>query len=76
MSAEANKAIARRYMEAWQAGQAALFEEVLAPDFVDYMIGHRRSREALIQRATSSDSIDRTNIVEDIVAEGDSVAVR
>ena len=76
MSLDANKALARRYMEAWERGDQALFDEVLAPDFVDYMMGHLRTRDALIKQATDPNMVDRRNVIEDILAEDDRVAVR
>ena len=69
MSIEANKAIVRRLVdEVWNGGSRAAAEEILAPERVDrqlnYLAAARRSRPDL--RWT----------IEDLMAEGDKVAVR
>lgn len=51
MSRKQNEAIIRQYLRGWETGNSSLFDQVLAPDFVDYMYGHPRTREALLEEA-------------------------
>lgn len=70
------EAIVREYLKAWDAGDPALFERLLAPEFADYMYGQRRSREALIHQAADKTYTSRRNTIEDTIVEGDKVVVR
>lgn len=79
MSTEENKAIARRWMEEiWGKGSLAAIDELLAPDFVfNYApAGVARDREAYKQTVTMAPFADIHSTIEDMVAEGDKVAVR
>ena len=51
MSAEENKALARRFLEAQVNGDLDILEELLAPDFVDYSLqpGQEPGREGFMQ---------------------------
>ena len=55
MPQQDNEAVIRTYLRAWETGSTALFDEVLAPDFVDSMFGKSRTRGMLLQQATSGD---------------------
>ena len=74
-SIEENKALARRYSDAWSTRDIAVFEEILAPDFVDYMLGKPRSRQQLLVDAGNALLKDIRQEIDAIVAEGDTVAV-
>ena len=78
MPQQDNEAVIRKYVRAWETGSPALFDEVLAPDFVDSMFGKSRSRALLIQQATSGDvAAERREIViEDVLSHGDTIVVR
>ena len=73
-----NEAVMRRYLQAWETGDRGLFEEVLAPGFVDYMYGKPRSRDMLLEQATSGDvaAQDRKLTIDELVSQGDTVIVR
>lgn len=77
-----NKAIVRRFNEAmkeyWRTGNADIFDELLAPDFVHHTPGVPSDREGLKQmlpmfRAAFPDLQITT---EDLIAEGDKVVDR
>jgi steroid delta-isomerase-like uncharacterized protein len=80
MTTEQNKAVVRRFFEAFEANDQDALNEVLAPNLVAYSHGGPgpRNREAIIQ------GIDIWNAafsegcftVEDLIAEGDRVATR
>jgi steroid delta-isomerase-like uncharacterized protein len=81
MSAEESKALVRRLVdEVWNKGDLAVFDELYAPDFLfhDPGLPHVRTREedkhwiAGILRAFPDFHIT----IDDVVAEGDQVAVR
>lgn len=76
MSRGQYEAIIRQYLRGWETGDRSLFEQVLAPDFVDYMYGHPRTREALLEQAEATTFTDRQITIEDVMCDGDSVAVR
>lgn len=69
-------AIARRYLDGWESGDPAVFEEVLAPDFFDVMYGRRRERAELLQQAAGTEFADRAITIEEAVVSGDTVVVR
>ena len=79
LSAERNKALIRRLIEAfWNAGQAAVFDEVFAPDYVDHnpAPGQTPDREGFRQLAAAFRAAlpDMHSTVDDLVAEDDQVA--
>jgi ketosteroid isomerase-like protein len=78
MSQLDNEAIIRTYLRAWETGSTALFDEVLAPDFMDSMFGQPRTRDMLLEHATSGDvAAERREItIEDAVSLGDTIVVR
>lgn len=69
-------AVVRRYLEGWATGDAAIFEEVLAPDFYDVMYGQRRDRATLIAQAQGHDFDERSISIDEAVVQGDTVVVR
>jgi steroid delta-isomerase-like uncharacterized protein len=80
MSAEENKALIRRYMEAVDAGDVNCLDEFLAPDFVShnpFLPGVAPTRDGakeafrLFLRATPG-----YHTIDDLIAEGDKVAAR
>ena len=76
MGLEENKRLARRYLEAWTNQDLELFEEILAPDFVDCMMGRLRTREQLLQEAGTLSAADVRQTIDVLIAEGDKVALR
>jgi serine phosphatase RsbU (regulator of sigma subunit)/predicted ester cyclase len=80
VTAEENKELVRRSLEAQVKGDLETLEELLAPDFVDHSLqpGQDPGREAFIRlcaqmsAATSNASV----LIEDQVAEGDRVTSR
>jgi steroid delta-isomerase-like uncharacterized protein len=80
MSTEDNKELARRHTEAWNQGNIALIEEILAPDFIHYDPDRPdvRSREDYQRWFAESRSLfPDLHITTDIqIAEGDYMAGR
>src|SRR3712207_6167048 len=79
MAAEQNKALVRRFYEAFEANDEAALKEVLAPDLVAYSHGPPgpQNREVHVQGITMWNTAFETHFtVEDQVAEGDRVATR
>jgi steroid delta-isomerase-like uncharacterized protein len=81
MSAEDNKAIARRYWdEVWGTGNVALVEELFAPDNLYHSPGGTTSRGIEARQQTPirwrTAFPDFRATVEDLFAEGDKVVVR
>jgi steroid delta-isomerase-like uncharacterized protein len=80
MSTEANKALARQLTETLHGGNADQIAELLSPDFVSHFPGvpQPMNREQYIQFNTAVMRAfpDFKQTVEDIVAEGDTVALR
>lgn len=81
MSAEENKAIARRYVaEVWNTENVALIDEIFVPDCVFHSPNGTtiRGTEALKRGFTGFRSAfpDMHFVLEDICAEGDTVAFR
>src|SRR5918997_2064015 len=81
MSAEENKAIARRFMEARVEGDWDALVEMLAPDFVshsklvpDQPPGREGEKWAMAQLTAALSN--RSVLVEDQIAAGDKVASR
>jgi predicted ester cyclase len=79
MTTEQNKAIVRRFFEAFEANDQAALKEVLASDLVAYSHGAPgpQSREAHIQTIGYWNSAFETHFtIEEQIAEGDKVATR
>jgi predicted ester cyclase len=76
MSAEENKAIVRRFMEAYNKRNLDIFEELVAPDYYDHIF-ELKGRENLKQLFTMAFEAfpDWYENIEDIIAEGDKVWV-
>ena len=81
MSAEENKAIVRRFWGVWEEGNIDLVDELLAPDYVNHT-------PATPDQPTGPEGVkgvvtmfrsampDLRVVIEDMIAEGDKVAVR
>ena len=65
MSREQNEGIAQTYVKACEMADRSLFEQVLAPHFVDSMHGRIRGREALLEQACDSVPGDRQLTIDD-----------
>ena len=74
MSVEENKAIIRRLVETFNKHDVTLWDEFIAPDFVDYDL-QVQSLEQFKQFETMfiNGFPDYHETIEDIIAEGDSV---
>jgi len=76
MSREANKAIARRWFNAWYLGDPAVIDELVAPDFTraGRALGPEGARQVFqgLHNAWS----DSTFTIEEMLAEDDKVMVR
>lgn len=77
MSADENKAIVHRFMEAYNNRQLDIFDELVAEDYIDHVF-EQRGREYLRQLFTMAFEAfpDWYEAIEDIIAEGDRVWVR
>jgi steroid delta-isomerase-like uncharacterized protein len=80
MLIEENKAIARRAVEAINAGDFALLESLVTPDGVDHAVppGMPPTRDSALQflRMFRAAFPDLTYTLEDVIAEGDRVVQR
>ncbi|HEX6324807.1 MAG TPA: ester cyclase [Vicinamibacterales bacterium] len=80
MSAESNKALSRRwYEEVWNQGNAAVIAEILAEDAVVHGNGPDQRGPAEFEAFFAGYRAMFSNIhfeIEDLVAEGDTVATR
>jgi len=79
MTAEQNKAIVRRFYEAFEANDEGALKELLAPDLVAYSHGAPgpQNREVHLQGISGWNAAFETDFtIEDQIAEGDSVATR
>lgn len=87
MSTDDNKAIARRFLEAWAADDLAVIDELAAPNFtVSYpYFQSTHGKEALedleeFKQAILTFQSQMSNLtlvsVDDIIAEGDKVVIR
>jgi len=76
MSLEENKAIIRRFIEAFNRHDLSSIDELLDPDFVDHT--HKTGREGLKQLFGMAFKAfpDWHESIEEIIAEGDKVWVR
>ena len=77
MSSKDNKAIVRRFMEAYNKRNLDIFDELVAPDYFDHVF-QQQGRENLKQLFTMAFEAfpDWYEAIEDIIAEGDKVWVR
>jgi len=77
MILEENKAIVRRFMDAYNKREMDIFDELVAPDYIDHVF-EKRGREYLKQLFTMAfDAFpDWYEAIEDIIAEGDKVWLR
>ncbi len=81
MSAEENKAVVRRMVEeAWNGHDPDVLEEFMAPDYFNHMAvsEHQRGIEGAkhVQRWLEAAFSDSRFDIEDIIADGDMVAIR
>ena len=80
MSIENNKALARQLTELLDKGDEEKLNELLSPDFVSHFAGLNqplnREQYILVNRAAKTAFNDLRRTVEDLIAEGDKVAVR
>jgi len=80
MSVEKNKALVRRLVKAVNTRSWVVLDEVMAPDYVDHYAppgqkpGREGYREGFISTANAFPDLQYT--IEDMIAEGDKVAVR
>jgi len=81
-SAEENKALVRRFLEAQDKGDLETLDELLAPDFIDHNLhpfGHQGpGREGYMQQVAEDHAIfsDFRYLIEDQVASEDKVVSR
>lgn len=68
--------VLRTYLNGWQDRDLDRFEEVLAPDFVDYMYGSLRTREELLEQASAPDLFERIITIDDVLVDGEMAMVR
>ena len=79
MESQANKALARRYVELWNTGNLALADEVLALDFVDHTHPELASGPEAVKQEVAAFRLafpDAHETVEQMISEGDTVAFR
>ncbi len=79
MDSESNKVIVRKYVELWSTGNLTLADEVLAADFVDHTHPNQAPGPASVKQevTTFREGFPDVRItIEQIIAEGDSVAFR
>jgi steroid delta-isomerase-like uncharacterized protein len=77
---EQNKAVARRFAEElWNQGDIAVIDEILAPEFVMHTpLGDRRGLDSMRHEVVQTRAAfpDLRLTIDDIIAEGDRIAVR
>jgi len=77
MSLEENKAIVRRFIEAYNKRNLDLFDDLVAPDYVDHPHPQQGLEEFKKLFTLAFDAFpDWHEAIEDIIAEGDKVWVR
>jgi C-1 hydroxylase len=78
MTIEENKALALRFLEAFNTGNVAAIDELVSPNYVQHSPGVPPSREALITffKMFVTAFPDGHFHLEDMVAEGDKVLLR
>ena len=76
MSLEENKAIVRRFVEAYNTRNLGLFDDLLAPDYFDQTskVGPEGLKQLMNMAFKAFPDFHET--IEDIIAEGDKVWVR
>jgi predicted ester cyclase len=76
MSLEENKAIVRRFVEAYNKRNLNLFDDLLAPDYFDHTskVGIEGLKQLMNMAFKAFPDLHET--IEDIIAEGDKVWVR
>ena len=77
MTTEQNKAVVRRFFEAFEANDLAAMKEVLAPDLVAYTHGQPAptGRDAMLQSVSVWNASFETHYtIDEQIAEGDKVA--
>jgi serine phosphatase RsbU (regulator of sigma subunit) len=81
VSVEENKALVRRFVEAFASGDLQTLDELLAPDYVDHGLqpDEEPGREGVMQTVAEDQAIFsniRINIEDQVAAEGDKVITR
>ena len=79
MTIDENKALVRRFIEqVFEAGDMAAVDELVSDDFVPHTYPGTRDREGLKQamERVSQGIADARFTIDDVIAEGDRVAVR
>ena len=81
MSAEENKAIVRRFWKVWEAGNIGLVDDLVAPEYVNHNPGMPNQPEGpegikAVVNMFRGGMPDLRVVIDDMVAEGDKVAVR
>ena len=79
MSIDQNKAIARRFVEEiFERGSTEAVDEFVAPDFVGHTWGNAKGPDGLkAAMARIANALDDVSFrIDDVIAEGDRVAVR
>ena len=78
MSSEENKAIVRRFVEAYNKRNLDLLDDLVAPDYVDHTHQLQGRDDSLKQQYTMAYKAfpDWHETIEDIIAEGDKVWIR
>jgi steroid delta-isomerase-like uncharacterized protein len=79
MTAEQNKAVVRRFFEAFEANDLAAMKELLAPDLVAYTHGQPTptGRDAMLRAINDWNASFETHYtIDEQIAEGDKVATR
>ena len=78
MSAESNKALLRRAIDTWSAGDLSAVDEVVAPEYVGHVSTGDRDKQALRQRIEAFHHLysQMAFHVEDQMADGDKVITR
>jgi predicted SnoaL-like aldol condensation-catalyzing enzyme len=79
MSTEQNKAVVRRFIEGTLNNlDAALFDELLAPDYVNHMMpgGREGAKQFFTMMRSAFPNLKFHNSIEHLIAEGDYVVAR
>ncbi len=81
MSAEENKAVVRRFWGVWEEGNIGLVDELVAPDYVNHSPGIPDQPEGpegikAVVSMFRGGMPDLRVVIDDMIAEGDKVAVR
>lgn len=80
MNLEQNKAIVRRFLEAFKADDHTAIQEVTSPDLVAHLVGAPGplNRDEMLQGISAFNAAfsDRKSTIHDLIAEGDKVSSR